>query len=161
MAPTDPHLTTMSSPPANFEYSFIVDGSRDQCQFKCSIKYSVDGRKERVDSGGYHATKAAAKEAAEREIMKKEASKGLHPRGAKPMKKTYKTMLKEYYEKKGMQGVKIRYETKEQPRHGIQATVYAPEIGSARGDFCRSKKEAENNAAFHVLQELGEDVQKS
>ena len=143
----------------NSQYSFIDDGSQGQHQFKCSIKYnSINGQLEIVGSGGYHATKDAAVEAAEMEVVKKEASKGLHPRGAKPNEKTYKTMLKEYYEKKGMQGVKITYTRKEQPRRGIQATVYAPEISYTRGDFCKSRTEAENNAAFHALQELGEDV---
>ena len=136
------------------QFSFIEDASSGQTRYKCTINYTINGRPERIDSAGYFASKAAAKEEAARRLISEETSRMVSSRGATPTAKIWKSELKEYYDKTGRPGAPLKYTTKECPKNGYQCTLCAPDIGYVHGDICRSKSEAEHNAAYKALQQL-------
>ena len=136
------------------QFSFIEDASSGQTRYKCTINYTINGRPERIDSAGYFASKAAAKEEAARRLISEESSWMVSSRGATPTAKIWKSELKEYYDKTGRPGAPLKYTTKECPKNGYQCTLCAPDIGYVHGDICRNKSEAEHNAAYKALQQL-------
>ncbi len=118
-----------------------------QSRYKCTIKYSIDGRPHRVDSGGYHATEQAAREAAEIKLPR------IRSRGEAAV--DHKAELRHYYvEVKGIEEPNIIYRTREVSRRGYQSTVYAPGMGYVKGDYCKSRDKAEHSAADKMLQEI-------
>ena len=106
-------------------------------------------------STGYYARQV--EEEAARRLISEETSQMVSSRGAAPTAKIWKSELKEYYDKTGRAGAPLKYTTKECPKNGYQCILFAPDIGYVRGDICRSKSEAEHNAAYIALQKLKSD----
>ena len=137
------------------QFSFIEDASSGQCRYKCTISYRINDRPGRIDSPGYHASKAEAKEHAARILIEMETQvNAISFRGHSPTAKIWKSKLKEHYVKSGRAGVKPKYVTKECSKDGYRCTLFSPEIGYVRGDICSTKAEAEQSAAYKALQKL-------
>ena len=137
------------------QFSFIEDASSGQCRYKCTISYRIKGSPGRIDSPGYHASKAEAKERAVGILVTKNTQvNAISSRGPSPTAKIWKSKLKEHYVKSGRAGVKPKYVTKECSKDGYRCTLFSPEIGYVRGDICRTKAEAEQCAAYKALQKL-------
>ena len=69
---------------------------------------------------------------------------------------SWKSRLKEYYDKRGQPGKKLCYKTEPDSRGGFVSSIYILELQmEVKGQSCKSKKEAEQNTARRVLQHLG------
>ena len=116
--------------------------------FKCTITFMLDGKHVRKESRGFFATKDEAKESAACVVM---LSMGTQSRGV-----SWKSRLKEYYDKQGQPGKWLCYETEPDSRGGFVSSIYIPELhGKVKGQSCKSKKEAEQDTARKVLELLG------
>ncbi len=167
----------------NPQYSYVEDHSRGQSRYKCTIKYSIDGGPRRVDSGGYHATKEAAMKMAELQLPRLPLSRGGITRDYKAelrhyatkeaatkmaelqlprlplsrggITRDYKAELRHFYvHTRTISEPRISYTTKEVSRRGYQSTVYAPEMGSVKGEYCTTRQRAESSAALTMLMEI-------
>ena len=67
---------------------------------------------------------------------------------------SWKSRLKEYYDKKGRPGMEIKYKAVVLEQDRFVATVSVPELGEVKGKSGRSKREAEQSAAKNALQRL-------
>ena len=123
----------------------------------------MNGKTERVDSGGYYHSKGEAKEFAAKKVLIKETKGGTFEAVSKnttPQDKIWKSKLKEYYDKKGQPNASIVYKTFEVALGRFQSTVFTGDFGpgGAQGDVCDSKKEAEQSAARKAVKMLNQSV---
>ena len=141
------------------QFSFIEDASSGQTRYKCTINYTINGRPERINSTGYYASQVEAQEQTAWRLMENTfATSDVSSRGVKPTAKIWKLKLEEYCNRKSQSPVeaKIKYITKESPQNGFKSKVFVPNVGYVEGEFCRKREEAEQTAAYKVLQKLGE-----
>jgi dsRNA-specific ribonuclease len=141
--------------------------------FKCTITCRLEGIKIVEDSGHYHPRKDDSKEFAAHKILLrlKEREKSRSSRGATgkgPLKAqataatntttpttSWKSKLKEHYDKQGMPGTELKYTTVDVEGRGFVSSIFVPDLRrEVKGEPKKSKKEAEQNAAekaIHLL----------
>ena len=144
----------------NPQYDYVSDNTGGQPRYRCTIKYFMNGKTERVDSGGYYRSKGEAKEFAAKKVLIKE-TKGetFEVVYTTPQDKIWKSKLKEYYDKRGQPNAPV-YKTFEVALGRFQSTVFTGDFGPGgmQGDVCDSKKEAEQSAAQKAVKMLNQSV---
>ena len=122
----------------------------------CTIKFMKDGHAERICSD-YCLTEAEAKEQAARKLQREQELQSQGAAISKHDSETSKTQHKDeldlYVEQHKFPG-KVKYETRAHGG-GYQSTVFVPKNGPFPGNVCRSKQQAEEDAACQALRKLG------
>lgn len=139
----------------SLRYDFVENYSNSQPIFKCTITCMRDGKTITADSGSFYPRKDDAKEMAAYRVLSalKEAiqSRGV---SAPASDVSWKSKLKEHYDKQGKAGMELKYTMKEETGCFV-SSVFIPELGRyVEGQSGRSKKEAMQNAAQRAMQLL-------
>lgn len=112
-----------------------------------------NGRTVSADSDGYYLRKDDAKEVACCNVLK--VSQQIQSRGADTKSVSYKSKLKEFYDKRGEPNIQLNYETVPTGSPGnpsFVSSVFIKELGRhVSGSSAKSKKEAQQSAAQYAL----------
>ena len=132
-----------------FEYQ-SDNTTTDRARYRCIVRYTINGRQRKIDSGHYYYSKAEAKDQVAKLVLARENVVQEASRGNAPPSKVWKSQLKEYCDKK------------EQPNPTYltvpSGTGYVSTVTCCcsmfQGQVCGSKQEAEHSAAWCALQRL-------
>ena len=140
------------------KYAYDEDHSTGLPRFKCTIIFLWNGRTVRPDSGGFHSRKDDAKERASSKALLIVGT-GIQSRGGNSEAITnnvsWKSRLKEFYDKRGQPDLLLCYKTEEVAGNNFVSSIFIPELGrEVKGGLGRSKKDAEQDAARQSLELL-------
>ncbi len=134
---------------------FVEDRGNHNPRFKCIITIKKDGKVFKKDSEVFYSRKDEAKEAACFNMLQMQFQSR---EGGASGQVSWKSKLKEFYDKKGEPNKELKYDTKP-AGNGTSpqfiSSIYILELGeSVQGVISRSKKEAEQSAAKKALDKL-------
>ncbi len=132
----------------NYDYPYDLTNG-----FRCIVRYQLCGVNKEVDSKNYYSSKTEAKEQVAKLVLSKEKVSQVVSKGSTPPSKVWKSKLKEYCDKRRASvDMMPSYETR-QSKNGFQSRVnFMGQI--IEGEECKSKQEAEQNAAQHALRSV-------
>ena len=135
-------------------YDFIEDESGPSTIFKCTISFTQNGSSVRADSNGFYLRKDESKEVACYKMLSK-VIQPIQSRGAVSDSVSWKSKLKEFYDKRGEPNTQLQYQTRPVGSLCYESSVFVKELGkNVGGSTAKSKKEAEQNAAQTALRLL-------